>query len=375
MRLAVLLPLLSLTGLPAQTVLHVPGTYPQIHQALAVAQPGDVVEVASGIYAPFAVTSGVTIRGTGSVAPSVSLGGPVTFQVPPGQQAYVFAVNLYTGAQVLSGNTAFERCTFEAPLIALDVDTAGEAALVQSNVVGGIGQRDGARVRGRLAALDSSFTGAASWVNLGGNAIRVEGGSVQLTRCQVRGGGAVLPAHPATDALVLLAGDAWLCDCTVSGGGSQISAGGNGITNQSGSPVLGARNTVTGGIGTPPGAAAVGPYVATAPLLGMLPIPNGIARGTASALGPQGPPGMPVFAYTAPRSAVVLHPALAEPAWLGGGCILLATGVLDATGNALFPFAIPNQPWLRDIRGFFQVYGIDAQGRVQATPPRPCLVQ
>jgi nitrous oxidase accessory protein NosD len=65
-----LLPFLAAVA-PAQTVWTVPGMFRQIHQALAVAQPGDVIEVANGNYQPFAVTQGVTIRGTGT---AVSVG-------------------------------------------------------------------------------------------------------------------------------------------------------------------------------------------------------------------------------------------------------------------------------------------------------------
>jgi hypothetical protein len=284
-------------------------------------------------------------------------------------------MNLYTGVQVLAGSTAFERCTLEGPLVALDVDPAGEALLVQSNVLGGVGQRDGARVRGHLAALGTAFNGATSWLALGGNAVFVDGGTVQLTRCQVRGGGSVFPWFPATDALVVQAGSALLADCTVSGGGSQVSAGGVGVATLTSAPVLGARTTVTGGFGTTPGAAVVGPFTSTAPLLGLWPLGNGLARGISTAVAPQGPPGMPVFAFFALRAEVGTHPALAAPAWIGASSSLLGAGVLDATGNALFPIAIPNQAWLRDVRLFFQVFGIDAQAVVQPSPPLPSLVQ
>jgi hypothetical protein len=31
--------------------------------------------------------------------------------------------------------------------------------------------------------------------------------------------------------------------------------------------------------------------------------------------------------------------------------------------------------WLRDVRLFFQVYGLDGQAILQSTPPVACLVQ
>lgn len=368
-----LLPFLAAVA-PAQTVWTVPGMFRQIHQALAVAQPGDVIEVANGNYQPFAVTQGVTIRGTGT-AVSVALGSPVTFDVPAGQQAYAFQIQLYSGAQVLRGSAAFERCRFDGPTAALEVDTAGQAVLVQSFATASLGRQHGALVRGHLAAVNSTFDGSLSWVAQGGHGLVVDGGSVQLAQCRLRGGGAVLPAHPASDGLLVLAGHAWLSDCDVQGGTSQVSASGVGVHNQTTTPVLATRTNVSGGSGTPPGSAVLGPYSGTAPLLGIWPLGNGLARGTNAALGPRGPVGMPVFAYFGLRAEVVSHPALAAPAWLDSTLHLLDAGVLDATGNALFPIAIPNLPWVRDVRLFFQVYGVDVQGQVQATPPIASLVQ
>ncbi|MBK8097153.1 MAG: hypothetical protein IPK26_08600 [Planctomycetes bacterium] len=371
-----LLPLLLATAAArAQSVLSVPGMFPQIHQALAAAQRGDVIEVANGIYQPFVVTAGVTIRGTGTAAPSVPLGGPVTFDIPQGEQAYVFQMNLYTGTQVQRGSVAFERCRFDGPPAGLEIAPLGECILMQCSLGTVVGPRDGARVRGRLAAMHTNFGGGASWVQLGGTAVVVDGGSVQFANCRIRGGPAVLPQHPATDALVVLAGSAWLADCTVAGGDSQVSAGGVGIRNQGNAAVHGARTSVTGGAGTVPGAATVGPYVTTADLLSLWQVLNGLARGGSSALRPIGPTGMPVFYCVGLRAEAVTHPLLAAPSWLGAGGHLLGVGVLDAAGQEALPIAVPNLTWLRDVRLFFQVYGLDGQTILQSTPPLACLVQ
>jgi hypothetical protein len=371
-----LLPILLVAAAAqAQTVWSVPGTFAQIHQALAAAQPGDVVEVASGNYQPFAVTAGVTIRGVGNVAPGIALGGPVTFDVPAGQQAYVFHLNLYSGTEVRQGSVAFERCRFDAAPAGLVVAPQGECILMQCSLGTAVGPRDGAHVRGRLAAMQTTFDGGASWIQLGGTAVVVDGGSVQFADCRLRGGPAVLPQVPATDALVVLAGAAWLADCTVAGGDSQVSAGGAGIRNQTNTPIHTSRTTVTGGAGTVPGAATLGPHAPTAGLLGIWPILNGLARGSASALRPIGPAGTPVFYCVALRAAVLTHPALAAPCWLGGGGDLLGIGVLDANGQEALPIAVPNLNWLRDVRLVFQVYGLDGQAILQSTPPVACLVQ
>ena len=371
-----LLPILLVTAAArAQSVLSVPGTFPQIHQALAAAQPGDVIEVASGSYQPFAVTAGVTIRGTGALPPSVALGGPVTFDIPPGEQAYVFAMNLYTGTEVQRGSVAFERCRFDAAPAGLEVAPLGECILVQCSLGTSVGPRDGARVRGRLAATHTTFGGGTSWIQLGGTAVLVDGGSVQFADCRIQGGPAVLPQHPATDAMVVLAGSVLLADCTVAGGDSQVSAGGVGIRNLGTTSVLAARSSVTGGAGTGPVAATVGPFATTTELLSLWRVLNGLTRGGSSALRPIGPTGMPVFYCFALRAEVVTHPVLAAPSWLGGGCHLLGVGVLDAAGQEALPIAVPNLSWLRDVRLFFQVHGLDGQASLQSTPPLACLVQ
>ena len=371
-----LLPFLLLTAAAhSQAILSVPGTYRQIHQALAVAQPGDVIEVANGNYQPFAVTAGVTIRGVGNVAPAIQLGVPATFDVPAGQQAYVFNLNLYTGAQVQRGSVAFERCSFAGSIVALEIESPGECLLTESYVGTVMGPRDGIRVRGHLAAMDCAFEGGASWVQPGGIAVVVDGGSVQLGNCRLSGGAAILAQSPATDAMVVLAGQVWLADCSVGGGDSQVSAGGIGIRNQTNTPVLAARTTVIGGLGTVPGAATVGPYAPTADLPGLWHILNGLARGGTSGLRPKGPVNMPVFYCFTLRTLVVNHPAIATPCWLGSSCHLLGTGVLDAAGQEMLPITVPNVSWLRDVRLFFQVYGLDGQGRLQTTPPVGCLIQ
>ena len=371
-----LLPFLLLTAAArSQAILSVPGTYRQIHQALAVAQPGDVIEVANGSYQPFAVTAGVTIRGVGNVAPSIVLGSPATFDVPAGQQAYVFHLNLYTGAQVVRGSVAFERCRFATAPTAIVIEAPGECLLTECYVGAGMGPLDGARVRGHLAAMDSTFDGGASTAQPGGIAVVVDGGSVQFGNCRIRGGAAILAQSPATDAMVVLAGRVWLADSSVGGGDSQVSAGGIGIRNQTSTPVLASRTTVTGGTGTVPGAATVGPYAPTADLPGLWHLLNGLARGGTSALRPKGPVHMPVFYCFTLRTAVVNHPALDTPCWLGSTCHLLGTGVLDAAGLEALPITVPNVSWLRDVRLFFQVYGVDGQGRLQTTPPVGCLIQ
>src|SRR5262245_6925540 len=52
---------LATSTLLAQAVLPVPASYPQIGAAIAAAQPGDVIEIASGTYAPFTCNKAITI--------------------------------------------------------------------------------------------------------------------------------------------------------------------------------------------------------------------------------------------------------------------------------------------------------------------------
>lgn len=119
-----------------------PGGHAQIRSALAVAAPGDVIEVAPGAYAFFAASVGVTIRaqvpGTVSVGvdpafvnpnclPCLFTDGLTVFSPPAAgpalhvvglvfrpDQVTVSGMSFFSKVSVVSGRVTFENCDFGA---------------------------------------------------------------------------------------------------------------------------------------------------------------------------------------------------------------------------------------------------------------------
>lgn len=120
----------------AQAVLTVgPGGFPTIPAALAVANPGDLVDIAAGTYPAFDCGVGVTLRATapGSVQFDLArgflpgTGVSMQFAAPPGQTLHVVGVRfLFPEAsptipdvqpQLVLGSTAvLEDCTLTSAL-------------------------------------------------------------------------------------------------------------------------------------------------------------------------------------------------------------------------------------------------------------------
>jgi hypothetical protein len=121
-------------GIPSQSTWVVGGAggLPQIRQALAVAQPGDTIEVRPGTYAQFTAAVGVTIRavspGTVLIVPDPAYYGPCllcnhearTVLAPPvGQSLHVSglvftnqsAAGVTTWLEVRDGRVTLDECT------------------------------------------------------------------------------------------------------------------------------------------------------------------------------------------------------------------------------------------------------------------------
>lgn len=181
--------------LSAQTTLNVgPGALPEIRDALAVANPGDVILVQPGTYGQFGAAVGVTIRaampGTVSIVwqpqfvspaclanPQCLAGeGPTWFAPPPGQTVHVvgidFLPNTYTGVAtvrhcvaVLSGTVTFDQCSVQANgTTALWVLNA--VVHLQDCAVAGTGSAGTAHgavaVNALITGLDTAFGGNSS---------------------------------------------------------------------------------------------------------------------------------------------------------------------------------------------------------------------
>jgi hypothetical protein len=120
-------------GMPSQSTLVVGGPtgLPQIRQALAIALPGDVIEVHPGTYAQFTANVGVTIRavspGTVNIVPDPQYFGPCllcghearTVLAPPaGQSLHVVglvftnisAAGVRTWLEIRGGRTTLDGC-------------------------------------------------------------------------------------------------------------------------------------------------------------------------------------------------------------------------------------------------------------------------
>lgn len=147
-------------GLPSQSTLVVGGPtgLPQIRQALAIAQPGDVIEVLPGTYAQFTANVGVTIR-------AVSPGSVVI--VPDPQ---------YYGPCLLCGD---EARTVLAPPAGQSLHVVG---LVFTNI-STAGVRTWLEVRGGRTTLDGCHV--QGWAQAASAALWIEDAHAHLQDCSV----------------------------------------------------------------------------------------------------------------------------------------------------------------------------------------------
>jgi len=251
-RTGLALALLALGGnaLAAQTTHLVgPGGHAQIRDALALAAPGDVIEVQPGTYAHFKVDVGLTIRaqipGTVSIEYDASLTppdcqsspqclateGPTRLAPPPGQTVHcvglVFLPTVTPGfagmrhrVVVTSGAAAFDRCTLSANGVdALRVDDArvhlqGSSLASVGTGIAGCGLWADQAV---VSAVDCSFAGPPIVAGFPGAAVRLRSAQFQGSQLVLTGGTNVF--GPGGAALDLDASSAaWISDSTLVGG-------------------------------------------------------------------------------------------------------------------------------------------------------------
>jgi hypothetical protein len=232
---------------PAQTTHLVgPGGFAQIRDALAIAIPGDRLEVQPGTYAHFTATVGVTIRaqvpGTvlieydPSMQPPGCAGnpgcilfeGPTRIAPPTGQVVHCIglefrptvvplAFGLLHRVLVSSGTATFDRCVLRCNgLDALRVD--GARVHLQDSTIESFGTgAPGCAIAATAAivtAVDCTFSGSGS-ASLPGPAVRLRSSQLQGSRLQLTGG-AQLFGGPHAAALDLdAASAAWLSDATL----------------------------------------------------------------------------------------------------------------------------------------------------------------
>lgn len=372
--------LLTAAPLAAQSVLQVPAVYPQISAAIAAAQPGDVVEVAAGTYAPFTCTKAITITSQpGAIVTVASMALPVLqtvgFAPPNGSLAKVHGIRflnpffvLRMQVEVTGGRVAFENCEFESDQYATGALRVTNAAVWLRNcscsgltptssplsLHGTSGPCAGLHaINSFVAAVDSTFVGGTLLPdgNFGaGDGILATGSSLHLVRCTATGGasGSFLCTYPNGHGLHVQNGATWLTDVTLIGGSHAGCAGGGDALHNAGTvPVHLTRGTTTPGVGTvSSGASVFGP---TVPDTGI-----GLAAPTVDAL--LGSPYR-IDYRTQPNALLLLFvgDALApaapvvtvEPTWLASPSSYVAFVLGDAGGVATFQTTIPNVPALR----------------------------
>jgi hypothetical protein len=371
--------LLASTALAQTTHLVGPGGFPQIRDALAIAAPGDLVEVQNGTYAHFTVSAGVTIRapqpgavtivydpayapaGCGSVPVCVSAEGATRFTVPAGQTAHVVGLRLDGALAVLppnpfptvrqrvevqGGRVTFDGCEFRSWAVQALQITAATVHL-QDCVVEGLGSDVGSHgVRADssvVTVVGGTFRGSIRGIpGLGPG--WPGGHAILLTNCEFHGSG--LDARGglghggfANGAGVLATGGStWVSDSVVEGC----------VAVPSGQRHA-ARNTWMGA-----------PCVmSTDAVLGVV-RPAAIRIGTTFALDYHTDPNASVAIFASPQLAAnpgtpfTPAPHLDLSSLLSGGVV-----VANGTGLAAVSFAVPNVPafvgrplWFQGVAGF-----------------------
>jgi hypothetical protein len=238
-----LIPVIAV-GLPSQTTHLVgPGGLPQIHDALAVAAPGDTLLVQPGTYAHFTCAVGVTIRAQvpGSVAvvydPAfappgclndffcANLQGPTWFSPPTGQTVHVVGVDfeptVVPGPTIVrhrvvvsSGRVTFDHCTLRADFrTALSVQDAAlhlqDCALQNLNGTGFALYA----IRAHVTATGTEFVGGDAALSTPPDAVQLYDARFVGSHLTLRGGDTFLTADGR--ALYASNSDVWIADSTL----------------------------------------------------------------------------------------------------------------------------------------------------------------
>ena len=254
------------SGLAAQTTLTVgPGGYAQIGDAVAAAQPGDLIVVEPGAYLPFHVPIGVQIVAPDGATITTPPGGgglPWSHNVnpPPGQQVTIAGLTYqnntaYPPAEppvtvAASGNVVFSNCVFRnssdysSTAVTCNGDIQFDRCKWESPwdclSVGG----------GRVVATNCQFIGySVMWAAGPASGIVATGGDITLFSCSVQGSSYSSTSSNGAPA-IRLSGSArmTIADSTVACG-ANMSMAGTGVINNTANPVLHARSTITGTYG------------------------------------------------------------------------------------------------------------------------------
>lgn len=178
-------------SLQAQTVHQVGvGGFLTIDAAIQVASPGDVIVVGPGQHAPFHLTKGLTIRGTGQT--QVLSFGPQqpTVAIPAGQTAHLARLQMTT--MHCSGRLTIDRCTFVGGLPQLTIAQA--SVVMQRCTVTGTStsliatQATTVIQDSEVFAVDCTFRGVTGFVT-GTGAITLANSSLFGSNLTIEAGG------------------------------------------------------------------------------------------------------------------------------------------------------------------------------------------
>lgn len=372
MSLSVLAPLVS------QTVRSVPGTYPQIGGAIAAAQPGDVIEVASGSYLPFSCGKAVVITAQPNAIVTIqanSFSGTATtdFTIPAGSITTVQGLRfvnpvpiLKMRVAVLGGHVAFENCSFEAEPYAdaglrvsnaavwlRNCRAAGHRSLSPFTMPGNLGPCAGLlAVNSFVAAVDCEFVAGdmlADGSFGAGDGVRSNSSLVHLVRCAATGGGSASSFYPNGHGLTVLGtGGTWLVDVTLRGGSHpQHPTGGDALHNASAVPVHLTRVATIPGAGiASPGLAIFGPTLADS-ALGLGTATVDVRLGSPYRIDYLTDPNVLIGVFLSDTLSSLPPTFTVEPTWLPGNSPFVTFLLTDTLGAATFQTSIPNVPGLR----------------------------
>ncbi|MCB9876902.1 MAG: hypothetical protein H6835_04785 [Planctomycetes bacterium] len=362
-RMPAALALVLATALPAVAQaphLVGPGGFAQIGDAVAAAQPGDLIVVQQGTYLPFDVPIGVRIVAPAgaTVSPPIGAQFPVAIAVPPGQRASFVGLSwrtvtsyppaIWPLAMQVQGHAVFQNCRFECPNADYDGTPTTCNGDVQFDRCIWTALDDCLEVAGGHVQLNDCNL-AASWTSYNhgpAHAVVATGGVLEIFSSGLQGAaGDDLVSCPGSSAIVLsgnarlritdslaIAGTSWFLSC---------SPGVSAIENNTANPVLHARSTLTGSqgqVGFPP------VLVQAPPITGpeqQEPLVGGIGPGSGPASG---------FAYSAtvfgPLNAFVAvglsfdrAPATTIPFFATPVHFDLATVIVYQTGLLTTPLA------------------------------------
>ena len=391
--------LIAAVAVPAQSVLDVPAGFPTVAAAIAAAQPGDVVRIAAGNYAPFVCNKAITIAAQpGAIVqvrnPNFGL-ATTTFTIPAGGIAKVVGLEFRNdnsifrhAVRVLGGTLAGESCWFEGEVYGdagLRIDNAsvwlrncrctGQLTAGPAWSGGNVGQCAGLRVdHGLVAAVDCEFLGGRMVPDgsLGAGAgLLAIASSVHCVRCTATGGasltlGGVTPNGHGC--LVQNGVGTWLADCTLRGGSHFLHPqGGDALHNAGTVPVHLTRVITIPGAGTSaPGNAIVGPVqpdtglgLASPTVEPLLGTPWHVDYLTAAST--------PLALFFSDRLQPLPPAVTIEPTWVTSPLVLVGMLLTDATGLASWQTNIPNAPVLR--HASFWLHGAAWNGPVLHVAP------